>query len=327
MDTTFGGLVVNGKGGGRQTTSLKLSGKDKREYVFRSVDKDPSKALPYELRGTIVSEVLKDQTTTQQPYGALAAAYWLDRINILHASPTLYVLPDDDALGAFKGEYSNLFGMLEVRPTDKAEKDKVFGGAKDIEKSYKMFDKLYRDHDNHVEKLEFVRARVFDLWIGDWSKHEDNWKWAGYKDEKGEVFRPIPRDRDHAFSRWDGIIPWLGDRKWAMPNGENFDYHIRGLRSLMWQARHLDRFVASEVTKEQWIKAAQEIQASITEKDIEEGVRKMPAEIYNPDGSEIEAKLKARIKDLATLCRTILLHAGKGSRSGRIKQEGIFSCG
>ena len=298
MDTTYGGLVVNGKGGGRQTTSLKLSAKDGREYVFRSVNKDPSKALPYELRGTIVSEVLKDQTTTQQPYGAVAAAYWLEQINILHSSPTLYVLPDDNALGAFKDEYANLFGMLEVRPTDKTEKDKVFGGAKDIEKSYKMFDKLYRDHDNHVEKLEFVRARLFDLWIGDWSKHEDTWKWAGYKDEKGEVFRPIPRDRDHAFSRWDGIIPWLGDRKWAMPNGENFDYHIRGLRSLMWQARHLDRFVANEVTRDKWIKAAQEIQASITDKDIEEGIRKMPAEIYNPDGSEIEQKLKARIKDL-----------------------------
>jgi hypothetical protein len=161
-----------------------------------------------------------------------------------------------------------------------------------------MFDKLYRDHDNRVAKVEFVRARAFDLWVGDWSKHEDNWKWAGYKDQKGEVFRPIPRDRDHAFSRWDGIIPWLGDRKWAMPNGENFDYKIKGLRSLMWQARHLDRFVASEVTKEQWIKGAQEVQSSITDKDIEDGIRRMPAEIYTPDGKEIEAKLKTRIKDL-----------------------------
>lgn len=298
MDTTFGGLVVNGKGGGRQTTSLKLSGGDGREYVFRSVDKDPSKALPYELRGTIVSEVLKDQTSTQQPYGALAVSHWLDQLNILHASPSLYVLPDDNTLGVFRGEYRNLFGMLEVRPTDKIEKDKIFGGAKDIEKSFKMFQKIHRDHDNHVSKPEFIRARIFDIWIGDWSKHEDNWKWAGYKDENGEVFRPIPRDRDHVFSRWDGIIPWLGDREWAIPNGENFDDHIKGLRSLMWQARHLDRFVASDVSKEQWINAAKEIQAAITDKDIEEGIRKMPPEMYSPDGKEIEAKLKIRIKDL-----------------------------
>ena len=298
MDTTFGGLTVTGKGGGRQTTSLKLSGKDGREYVFRSVDKDPSKALPVELRGTIISEVLKDQTSTQHPYSALAVAYWLDKLNILHATPALYVLPNDDAPGILKEEYTNLFGMLEIRPTDKIDKEKIFGHARDIEKSFKMFDRLYRDHDNHVDKSEFVRARLFDLWIGDWSKHEDNWKWAGYKDKDGLIYRPIPRDRDHAFSRWDGIIPWIGDREWAMPNGENFDYKIKGLRSLMWQARHLDRFVASDVSLDQWVKEAKEIQKSINDKDIEDGVRKMPAEIYDPDGREIEAKLKVRIRDL-----------------------------
>jgi len=299
MDTAFGGLVVTGKGGGRQTTSLKLSGNDGKEYVFRSVDKDPSKALPAELRGTIISEVLRDQTSTQQPYSAMAIAYWLDQLNILHATPSLYVLPEDERLGAFK-DYTNLFGMLEERPTDKLGKNKIFGQARDIEKSFKMFNKLYGDHDNRVDKSAFVRARMFDVWIGDWSKHEDNWKWAGYKDKRGEVYQPIPRDRDHAFSRWDGVIPWLGDREWAMPNGENFDYRIKGLRSLMWQARHLDRFVTSDITKEQWINAAKEIQSSIDDKDIEEGIRRMPAEIYNPDGIEIETRLKTRIRDLPT---------------------------
>ncbi|HTF20638.1 MAG TPA: BamA/TamA family outer membrane protein [Chryseolinea sp.] len=298
MDTTHRGLQVEGKGGGRQTTSLKLSGKDGKEYVFRSVNKDPSKALPLELRGTLISEVLKDQTSTQQPYAAMAVSYWLDKLGILHASPSLYVLPDNDALGSFRTQYAHLFGMLEERPTDKIDAGNVFAGAKDIEKSFKMFEKIYRDHDNRINTVEFVRARMFDIWIGDWSKHEDNWKWAGYKTDKGELFRPIPRDRDHAFSRWDGIIPWLGDREWAMPNGENFDVRIKGLRSLMWQARHLDRFAARDVTREEWIKAATFVQSSITEKDIEEGVRRMPSEIYEPDGKEIEAKLKMRIKDL-----------------------------
>ena len=298
MDTTHRGLLVKGKGGGRQTTSLKLSGGDSVEYVFRSVNKDPSKALDYELRGTIVADVLKDQTTTQQPYGALAVSTLLDKVGILHANPSLYVLPDDDRLGLFREKYKNLFGMLEERPTDKIEKDKIFGSATHIEKSYKMISKLYRDPDNRVHKTEFVRARMFDLWIGDWSKHEDNWKWAGYKSKNGEIFRPIPRDRDHAFSRWDGIIPWLGDREWAMPNGENFDYKIKGLRSLMWQSRHLDRFLANETTKEQWTTASKEIQSAITSSDIEKAIRQMPPEVYSIDGKEIENKLKARINDL-----------------------------
>ena len=298
MDTTFGGLVVKGKGGGRQTTSLKLSGGNGKEYVFRSVNKDPSKALGYELRGTIVSEVLKDQTTTQQPYGALAVASLMDKIDLLHATPELYVLPDDERLGSFRQEHVNLFGMLEERPNDKIEKEKVFAGADNINKSFQLFSKIYRDHDNTIQSKEFARARIFDLWIGDWSKHEDNWKWAGYKKEDGKTFRPIPRDRDHAFSRWDGIIPWLADREWGMPNGENFDYKIKGLRSLMWQARHLDRFISSELSREDWVNAANQIQSSINEKDISTAIHKMPSEIYEADGAEIEKKLDTRLKDL-----------------------------
>lgn len=298
MDTAFGGLVVKGKGGGRQTTSLKLTGGNGKEYVFRSVNKDPSKALGYELRGTIVSEVLKDQTTTQQPYGALAVASLMDNVNLLHAIPELYVLPDDERLGSFRKDYVNLFGMLEERPNDKIAKEKVFAGADNIEKSFQLFSKIYRDHDNTIQSKEFARARVFDLWVGDWSKHEDNWKWAGYKMEDGKTFRPIPRDRDHAFSRWDGIIPWIADREWGMPNGENFDYKIKGLRSLMWQARHLDRFVSSELSRTDWVNAATQIQSSINGEAISTAIHNMPPEIYQVDGAEIERKLIARIKDL-----------------------------
>lgn len=305
MDSIAGGLRVNGKGGGRQTTSLKLTGANGKEYVFRSVDKDPSKALATPLRQTIVSEFLKDQTTTQHPYGAMVVSPLLDQIDILHAHPALYVLPDDERLGSFRKSYSNLFGMLEERPNDKIEKSKIFGGATAIEKSNKFFEKLHQSHDNRVDKDEFIRARLFDLWIGDWSKHEDNWKWAGYPNrDGGMLYRPIPRDRDHAFSRWDGILPWLADREWAMPNGENFDYKIKGLRSLMWQARHLDRYVASECSESQWVQQAIQIQQSITDDEIENAVKQMPSEAYSIHGKEIEAKLKARLKDLSTYAKS-----------------------
>ncbi|MCF0075563.1 hypothetical protein LZD49_34130 [Dyadobacter sp. CY261] len=256
LSNTYKGLTITGKGGGRQTTSLKLSAGDGKEYVFRSVDKDPYRALGFELRGTVAADVLKDQTSTQQPYGAMAVAPLMDKIGVLHATPKLYVLPKSEKLGDFRADYAGLFGMLEERPNDKIAKDKVFAGANDIEKSFKMFSKIYHDHDNYIDKKEFGKARVFDLWIGDWSKHENNWKWAGFKDQRGEVFRPVPRDRDHAFSRWDGIIPWFADREWGVPNGENFGEKIHGLRSLMWQARHLDRFAANELSKADWVNAA-----------------------------------------------------------------------
>jgi hypothetical protein len=97
---------------------------------------------------------------------------------------------------------------------------------------------------------------------------------------------------------WDGILPWLADREWAKPSGENFDYEIVGLRSLMWQARHLDRFIASQLDKLDWIQAANFVQEKITPDIIDKAVKNMPEEIYSISGKEIGQKLKQRVQDM-----------------------------
>jgi len=265
QDTTFGGLVPLKKGGGRQTKSLKFTAGNGMRYVFRSVNKDPIKALDYELRETIVADVVRDQTTTQQPYGAMAADIMLNELDVLHAHPKLYVLPDDDKLGPYKKDYGNMLGMLEENPTNPDKDEKGYAGADEILRSHKFFRKLYQDHKNQVDTENFAIARCFDILVGDWGKHEDNWKWAGFDKGGYTVYKPMPRDRDHVFSNWNGILPWLADREWAKPSGENFDYEIVGLRSLMWQARHLDRFVASDLDKTDWIRAANFVQDKITD--------------------------------------------------------------
>lgn len=300
LDSTFGGLTVYKKGGGRQTKSLKFKAANGQSYSFRSVDKDPTKALPYNLRETVARDILKDQTTTQNPYGAMAADILLNQLDILHAHPKLYVMPDDPRLGNFRPEFANMLGMLEENPATPKNKDKEhFTGADKIYRSHQMFRQLYKSHDNKVNAREFVRARVFDILVGDWGKHEDNWKWAGFQDTAGGwIFRPIPRDRDHVFSRWDGLFPYIADREWAKESGENFDYELTGIRSLMFQARHLDRLVASEMNKEDWIKAAEYIQKRITDDVIEDAVKNMPGETYPLSGKIIAEKLKSRVKDL-----------------------------
>ena len=298
LDTTFGGLTVLKKGGGRQTTSLKFIGGNGNKYVFRSVNKDPIKALEYKYRKTLLAEILRDQTTTQHPYGAVAIDVLLNQTEIKHAHPTLYVLPDDEKLGPFREEFANLFGMLEEFPSNAVEDEELIWNADEIVKSNKLFRRLYDDHDNEVNINKFALARVFDILVGDWGKHEDNWKWAGYKKDIGMLYEPIPRDRDHVFSNWDGVFPWLADREWAKASGENFDYEISGLRSLMYQARHLDRFIGSELSKKDWLKAAEILQKSITDEVIEEAISGMPPEVYNISGKEIEDKLKVRRDDL-----------------------------
>lgn len=298
LDKIAGGLTIYEKGGGRQTTSLKFKSADGTQYTFRSVNKDPAKSLNYKLRPTVLATLLRDQTSTQHPYGAMAVAPLLEKINILHATPTLYVLPDDPKLGPFQAQYGNLFGMLELNPSKENDKGKVFGDAEEIMQSNELFKEFYKHQKFKVDKQEFIRARLFDILIGDWSKHEDNWKWAIYEKDDFTIARPIPRDRDHAFSRQDGILPWIADRRFIAANIENFAYKIHDLQSLTHQAQHLDRFMTTEGTRADFLEQAKYIQAHITEADIDAAVRNMPSEILEKSGELIAAKLKQRLKDL-----------------------------
>ena len=111
-----------------------------------------------------------------------------------------------------------MIGLLEGTPNEGKGNKAGSYGADDVVRSYELFKNLYKDHDNRIDPAAFARARVFDIWIGDWGRHEDNWKWAGFKEGNKTTYFPIPRDRDHAFSRWNGLLPFLASRHWALPN-------------------------------------------------------------------------------------------------------------
>src|SRR4051812_39729841 len=121
LDHYAGGLRPLVRGGSQQTKSLRFTGADGREYVFRSIDKDPSPSLPPELRGTYASRVFRDLISAQHPGGSLVVARLLDAAGVLHATPQLAVMPDDPRLGEFRQEFAGLLGLIEVRPTDDPE--------------------------------------------------------------------------------------------------------------------------------------------------------------------------------------------------------------
>jgi len=304
LDDTFGGLTIYKKGGGRQTTSLKFRSGNGSVYTFRSVDKDPTKALNYKLKNTFAAPIVQDFTSTQHPYGAMVVAPLLDKIGILHATPTLYRLPDDPKLGPFQKKYGHLLGMLEENPGKKNSAGEHFANADGIEKSVDMFQHFYKNQKTKLQLDEFVRARLFDIWVGDWSKHEDNWKWAMFKTGHGHLYRPIPRDRDHVFSRQDGVINWLADRKFGMQNLENFGTDFGDIRSLTFQAKSMDRFLMQEATRKLFLEQAAYIQNHITDEDIENAVKRLPPEVMPLSGKEVEEKLKNRIKHLGEAAET-----------------------
>ncbi len=292
LEKTFGGLTPYATGGGLQTNSLKFTAKNCKKYAFRSINKDPVRGLDELSKQTIYKNIVKDLITTQHPYGGLVASKLMDATDILHSQPALYLMPNDPRLKQYASTFGGLLGTLEYRPGSAKKKSEEIGKADDIDSSNKMFRTLYKDNDNRVDPKSFARARIFDFFVGDWDRHEDNWKWAQYKIKKGNIFKPIPRDRDHVFSKWTGLIPSIADK--VIPNAENFGDQFDNIQQLSFKARHLDRQLGNSLNLADWKAAAEYIETQMTDEVIDTAILELPKEIGLFSGDEISRKLKSR---------------------------------
>lgn len=70
LDTVRGGLIPVERGGGKQTSSLKLKASDGVIYTLRSVAKDPEALVPDYARVLGLENIVIDGISAQHPYGA-----------------------------------------------------------------------------------------------------------------------------------------------------------------------------------------------------------------------------------------------------------------
>ena len=291
LTTAKGGLRILKKGGGMQTRSLRLESASGREYVLRSVNKYPDKALAPHLRETIAKEVIQDQISSSHPYAALAVARLAHEVGIVHTNPKIVYLPDDPLLGVYREEFADnlyLFEEREIASPEAPEDIKFFS-------TDKMLSKIHGDNDHQVKQKEVLKARIFDLWIGDWDRHDDQWRWIGEKKKKGWEFTPMPRDRDQAFFVNEGLIPKIGSRKWLIPKFQGFGYETpRFVAGFMFNGRYFDRSFINELDRKDWEKTLDKEIAKMTDEAIKGAFQDWPEAVAAKDGPVIQAKLRQR---------------------------------
>ena len=95
-----GGLRPDKLGGGFNSTRLSLSTPDGRQYVLRSLDKDPSRAMPRWLRPTFLTNALRDNISATNPYAALTVPPLAAAVGVPHTQPQLFYMRTDDPVFA-----------------------------------------------------------------------------------------------------------------------------------------------------------------------------------------------------------------------------------
>ncbi|SDJ79160.1 Calcineurin-like phosphoesterase [Catalinimonas alkaloidigena] len=303
-----GGLTITKRGGGQQTKSLRLENKEGAEYVLRSIEKFPEGALPKALRGTLAANAVQDQISAAHPYGALVVPYLADAAGIFHTNPKLVYLPDDPRLGMYQRSFANTLALFEERPNE-AHHLASLGDAEDYESTDDVLEHLREDNDDRTDQPLTLRSRLFDILIGDWDRHDDQWRWAEYEEEgkKGKLYRPVPRDRDQVFFINEGLAPKIMSRKWAMPKIQGFGEEIRDVVGFSYNARFFDRTFLNEMTLDDWLAQADSLQRRLTDDTLAYAIRQWPSDVFRLRGEEVIRKLQRRRDDLKTYAREYYL--------------------
>ncbi len=294
LDTLAGGLSAYQLGGGRQTTTIRLHDKNNREYVLRSIDKTFGRALPEITANTFVEAIADDQVTFSHPYAALVVAPLAEAAGIMHTNPKIYFIPHQKALEPFNDSIPEALYLFEQRPDEDWSTAANFGFSKNIVGTEKMLRKILEENDHRINQLSFAKARLFDMLIGDWGRHDDQWRWAEFKKDGDLVYEPVPRDRDNAFTKMDGSMVKLILSVAGAKHMQDFKYEIKDVPGFNYTAKDLDHHLLNEVSFEEWQKIAKDMQANLTDKVIEDAVKAMPQEVYGFSGPGLTAKLKSR---------------------------------
>ncbi len=292
LRSVAGGLRPTQRGGSAQTVSLRFAGADGREYVFRPLEKDFTRGLPPELKETLVRDIAQDQVAGYHPAAAIVVGALLDATGLHHPRPRLVVMPNDAALGEYRGDFAGVIGTFEERPDNDFDETPISPGATNVISSERLFERLRVDHGNRVDARAFLAARMFDILVGDRDRHRDQWRWGRFSIVPNAPWEPIPRDRDMPFARFEGLGPYLV--RGAVPQLVTFSKRYPDMVWLNWNAREIDRLLLSELDWSAWDSVTKKLQLQLTDAAIDSAIIAMPPAFVRLDGRRLRDDLISR---------------------------------
>ncbi len=300
ISTLKGGLLPYKRGGGHQSRSLRLKDTLGKEWVLRSVEKYPEVLLPGAVRNSFAADIVKDAMSAQHPYSALVVPTIANAVQVPHANPIIGYIVPDEALGIYKNSFAQTLCLFEERePIGKSDN------------TAQMLANLNTDNDNSFDTVTFFRARLLDVLLGDWDRHEDQWRWADTLKGKEKLYRAVPRDRDQVFHVMEGVIPKIISRPWLIPYLHNFDGDIKRINAFFFESRNLNSRFLSQMDKQAWQEEIDLFKQRVTDSVLESAIQKMPTEIYKLKGNDLLKTMQQRRNSLTEAMQTYYDFANK----------------
>ncbi len=303
LQAKHGGLTPVKKGGGMSSNSLRLEKTNGQQYILRSINKDYSRLLDEQYTNLKVLNILKDQNSASHPYAALMIPSLSAAAGIYSTQPELVYLKHQPCLGDYNAVFNEEPYLLEQRPDGDWREAEYFGHSKEIIGYADLLEILREKKSHFVDQPWVLKSRLFDLWIHDWDRHDDQWRWATFEQNDRTLYRPIPRDRDQAFYKFEGIIPGYVSA-FLMKKLKTMKGDVRDVKHLAFNARHFDRYFLNELEWASWETSIRQLQADLSDEVIEAALLDLPEEV-RIQNQELVQLLKERRKNLLSIGRKL----------------------
>jgi hypothetical protein len=305
--TFQGGVTPLKQGGGNQTNSLRVKAANGKDFVLRGMTKDASRFLPFPFNKMVAAKYLvEDHFLSTHPFAPLVVPSLADAIQVYHTNPQIYYVPAQPALGSYNSIFGGTLCLVEERPGGKNWKDAPFFGSPDnIISTPDLVENILKNNNHKVDEPWALRSRLFDFIIGDWDRHDDQWTWARFDGENDlKTYRPIPRDRDQAFSRYDGFIAGVANQTLPfLRQLQTYGPEIKNEKWTTWSARLFDRTFLNELDWPQWEAQVKIVQQQLTDEIIEKAFLQWPDKAREFSAPSIINSIKARRDNLLNIAR------------------------
>jgi len=315
LDTLYGGLRVIRETGNNEYDALLLEDNKGNRYrmramkknalefsqkiVFeedtetREIDTEDSKVAPKNTFGV-------DFYTATHPYAPLALPKLAEAARIFHNQTELFYIPKQEQLGVYNETFGDALYLLTIEPAESAKGEPLFAYPDDIETADDILIKLRKGREISIDEGNFIRSRLFDMLVGDWDREPGHWRWAEYYNRDSvNVYVPIPKNRDDAFSSFEGSV--LDIARSVFGRTYEKQVYSENLRDIRWfneEGIILDRALLKRSGREEWLSTAKMLQESISDSIIDAAFSTIPERVNDQSLQDIITVLKRRRDNL-----------------------------
>jgi len=249
-----------------------------------------------DFKDTFLGDFIREAYTIQHPYTFIASDYLASVSGLYSANPQIYNVSksDTDTIADGTDIKDKLVSIYEL---PNLNSQRVISNAE------QLLDRLHENNIYDVDRELYIRARLFDMLIGDWNKIPENWNWISRNEKDSTFYMPVVLDRSYAYTKVDGwafrqLLNMLG-----LGFITNYEGEIKNVKKLNKLGYELDVALTSGSSEDTWIKQANYLNEKLTDGVIDEAFSHLPKEMQDQILTSIKNKLKSRKKYLVNSAR------------------------